>query len=245
MKNKWLKLLVTTCLITTLSNSAVFAKEVSNVAKPNIIESTQKESKNLDTIILEQGKVLSYQDFADIRADFEGNNKPMTDDAVKKEIVKRINKKIKDGVPGVTASYTVFGMNLNPSELMLVSLFPSDAAKAYGDAVAAGSAAESLYQSYTLYQGNGDAFRHTYWNGLMGLDIGRLQAQAFADAHEAQTPEGIDKTMDLNNNQTGRNLSKYCTRTTLQSNVINYVNNGWLHRIVDGVLTVTDSSGRR
>jgi hypothetical protein len=74
--------------------------------------------------------------------------------------------------------------------------------------------------------------------------IGSWKANLFATAHESETPDGIDKTMDLNNNEIGRNIGIYYSYSVLKSTVTTYVNNGWLYRIVNGVLTVTDSSGR-
>jgi len=69
--------------------------------------------------------------------------------------------------------------------------------------------AESNYQDYVLYNGNGDAFRHSLWNYGMSQDVGTTFAKTWADAHEngvANNP-WHEKVMDLYNNREGRNLS--------------------------------------
>lgn len=63
----------------------------------------------------------------------------------------------------------------------------------------------------------------------------------FSTSHESEA-SGIDKTMDLKNNEIGIRLGAY---TTDLETVVKYVNNGWLWRIVNNKLTVTDSSGRK
>lgn len=80
----------------------------------------------------------------------------------------------------------------------------------------------------------------------MGIAVGYDFAKEWSDAHEHGTPGngGVDMEMDLKNNQVGLNLSKYCSGQSVENTVIDYVNNGWLNRIVNGSLTVTDSSGR-
>ena len=58
-----------------------------------------------------------------------------------------------------------------------------------------------------LTKGNGDAFRHAYWNAILvpnmggssGAVYGEERAKAWTDAHE-QYSVGIDKEMDLHNN---------------------------------------------
>ncbi|WP_161603756.1 DUF6973 domain-containing protein [Clostridium pasteurianum] len=239
MKKKYISFLVATLLVTTLSSSIVFAKTsttLNNTEQVNVLH------KSYDDIIKEKGEVLSYDDFTNILNEVKNNNKELTNDYAKKLIVDKINEKVNSTI--VTPSYTIWGKNLNSAELALVAAYPSQAVFVYADANTALSTAQSLYQSSTLYLGNGDAFRHTYWNGLMAKDIGETYASYFANAHEAQTPSGPDKTMDLNNNDVGRRLARYTSRSNLKSEVIRYCDNGWLNRVVNGVLTVTDSSGK-
>lgn len=51
-----------------------------------------------------------------------------------------------------------------------------------------------------------DAFRHTYWNVLMARCCGVPWAREFATAHESTTGPGDPRTMDLSNNEAGRNI---------------------------------------
>lgn len=203
------------------------------------------QSTNDSEVILEKGSILTYQDFAEMKVVIDNANKTMTADEVRRLIAKKINEKekmINNGA--ITPSYTIWGMNLNAQELALVVLYPWEAISVYNDAQTALTRAQALYQSSTLYQGNGDAFRHAYWNALMVDDVGVILAEAFATAHEYETPDGIDKTMDLNNNVEGRNIGQYTTRDKYETSVKNYVSWGWLLRIVNNQLVPTDSSGR-
>lgn len=63
--------------------------------------------------------------------------------------------------------------------------------------------AQARFDSSTLYQGKGDAYRHCYWNARMTIDMGAGVAQGFGDRHESES-SGRDKDMDLANNATGR-----------------------------------------
>lgn len=142
--------------------------------------------------------------------------------------------------------YTIWGMNLNSSELEMVILHPIAAITVYNDAQAASTTAQNIYVSSTLYQGNGDAFRHAYWNALMTSHLNSSLAYDFATANEAATPDGIDKTMDLNNNAKGRIIGGFGgSDSQLQSICEAYVSSSQLHRIVNGQLVPTDSSGRK
>lgn len=61
---------------------------------------------------------------------------------------------------------------------------------------------------FEFYLGRGDAFRHAYWNALMTKEIDETWAEKFATAHESETPEGNDRTMDLRNNAEGRTVGR-------------------------------------
>ncbi len=69
------------------------------------------------------------------------------------------------------------------------------------------------------YQGRTDAFRHAYWNVQIAKKIakkyddksdsvktGLKWAEKFATAHESESPDGADKSMDLRNNYVGRKI---------------------------------------
>jgi RHS repeat-associated protein len=82
--------------------------------------------------------------------------------------------------------------------------------------------------------GQGDAFRHTYWNALNAADIGSTEAADFATLHElGETSGAIDPNspyydpiavqMDLHNNYIGRRIADAnpdATETELKNKVI-------------------------
>lgn len=77
--------------------------------------------------------------------------------------------------------------------------------------------------------GRQDAFRHAYWNALMVAEIDSSWASKWATAHESETPTGNDKSMDLKNNSTGRNLSSSgAARSVLASRVKSKILSGGL-----------------
>jgi hypothetical protein len=56
--------------------------------------------------------------------------------------------------------------------------------------------------------GEGDAFRHAYWNAAMAKAIGPDRAQAFAHAVEVKGDNPVgERRMDLYNNREGRALA--------------------------------------
>ena len=58
-----------------------------------------------------------------------------------------------------------------------------------------------------LHNGNGDAFRHSYWNCLSSYLTTTSYAKKFSDAHEAGTSNpALEHTMDYYNNQKGRDF---------------------------------------
>jgi hypothetical protein len=97
---------------------------------------------------------------------------------------------------------------LTPAEQAFVRSHPIDAMGFKEDADKALAAAQALYPAATLHNGQGDAFRHCYWNALMTRRTSAARAKEFADAHETNPgqPEA-EMRMDLNNNEVGRNLA--------------------------------------
>ena len=85
--------------------------------------------------------------------------------------------------------------NATKEELLLVAKYPTQSVKIFNNSSTASNTASSLYKAETLYLGNGDAFRHAYWNALNLKSVGADIAKAFANAHESETPDGLDKTM--------------------------------------------------
>ncbi|MBX7170037.1 MAG: hypothetical protein K1X72_03695 [Pyrinomonadaceae bacterium] len=76
--------------------------------------------------------------------------------------------------------------------------FKEDAAKALLEA-------QNRFPKETLHNGQGDAFRHAYWNALMVKHENYALAKEFADAHEtAPGQPAAEMDMDLYNNREGR-----------------------------------------
>ena len=68
--------------------------------------------------------------------------------------------------------------------------------------------AQRLFPASSLHNGDGDAFRHAYWNALMTRGHGADLAKEFADAHESNPNNPADeKAMDLHNNEVGRQIA--------------------------------------
>lgn len=95
-------------------------------------------------------------------------------------------------------------------------------------------------QTYTLWQGNGDAYRHAYWSALMTKKIDRDFAYDVGLAHEGLKSgynfdkQNADTKMDISNNYSGRkigtsNSSK--SDSTISSVVKSNCSNGKLKRI--------------
>ncbi|MEB8861375.1 hypothetical protein P4H06_34685, partial [Bacillus cereus] len=116
--------------------------------------------------------------------------------------------------------------------------------------VLAKTTSEKYYTNSTLYQGNGDAFRHSFWNAALakelgaikGRDVGVARAKVWTDAHE-QYSNGVDKEMDLYNNEVGRTIAYNNYSWSINqysSHIRNEVANGSMVRIVEDKLVRTN-----
>lgn len=138
-----------------------------------------------------------------------------------------------------------YNTGLTKAEFWLAAKHPFKALKVNNCRNQATSKANEFY-SEGLYQGNGDAFRHVYWNALMTIEIGASWAESFATAHESETADGIDKTMDLNNNASGRNAGATYSdlnEDDLAEQIKTNVTNGFYVRIVNEELVATNGEG--
>ncbi|MRX73125.1 hypothetical protein GJU40_13330 [Bacillus lacus] len=133
---------------------------------------------------------------------------------------------------------------MNSQEAKVCALNPIDCTKVKKAAETAKAEAERRYVSSALHNGNGDAFRHMYWNKLMTNAIGASEAKKFADAHEfgASGQPKNEETMDLHNNSLGRSNAKYTA-----AEIVKYlVDSGSGRRLnSSGQLISTNSSGKR
>ena len=226
------------------NTNAMETSKVEGVIKTTI-ETNREENQS---IIIERGGVLTEYDFCEIYNIYETNlakGIQLTDNEILTLLVKKINDK--ENQPS-TYAYNIFGKNATKEELLLVAKYPTQSVKVFNNSSTASSTASSLYKAETLYLGNGDAFRHAYWNALNVKSVGADIAKAFANAHESETPEGNDKTMDLRNNTVGRNIGRIYSNSsnaTIKNKVIEAVNQGRLYRLYNNnikeKLITTDS----
>ncbi|WP_280355318.1 DUF6973 domain-containing protein [Nocardia otitidiscaviarum] len=123
--------------------------------------------------------------------------------------------------------------------LLLENLFKTEGPFALRDfydiKTQAVNAAEELYPESTA-DGQGDAFRHTYWNALMTERFGEDFASNYATAHEFSGGQPSHReAMDLHNNNLGREIATNNPNASpdeLKSKVEEAVNQG--HAIVIG-----------
>jgi len=156
---------------------------------------------------------------------------------------------------------------LNDEERRLIAIYPGSAIKVFDASRRARKEAEKWFSYDQLDQGNGDAFRHSYWNICMVMDLsafgssdntyydinyGIAMAKRFADAHEYASTAPLDTEMDLYNNNIGRNLAKnnlYESNGILRfsgggvDTTMYYIKYGYMKRIVSNRLVVTNSTG--
>lgn len=226
------------------NTNAMETSKVEGVIKTTI-ETNREENQS---IIIERGGVLTEYDFCEIYNIYETNLSKgieLTDNEILTLLVKKINDK--ENQPS-TYAYNILGKNATKEELLLVVKYPTQSVKIFNNSSTASNTASSLYKAETLYLGNGDAFRHAYWNALNVKSVGADIAKAFANAHESETPEGNDKTMDLRNNTVGRNIGRIYSNSsnaTIKNKVIEAVNQGRLYRLYNNnikeKLITTDS----
>jgi len=108
----------------------------------------------------------------------------------------------------------MFAEELNPCEEELIIRSPNHAVCAgiiYSNSITA-SQNERMRFGFNGWNDCGDAFRHAHWNALNTKTCGAAIAREFGDAHEcdnAGNPPRVtpETTMDLNNNQAGRNIA--------------------------------------
>lgn len=168
-------------------------------------------------------------------------------------------KLVEQSSPLLTKSYLPDSYeNLTDKEKELVKRHPLEAIVYYQKSTQAMEVSNSIYSENQLYQGNGDAFRHAYWNAILVKAYGNQtsgntekkalhgveRANAWTTAHE-QNSSGVDKEMDLHNNNVGRyhaylNFNK--SDKNLENDLVKMVNEGQMARIVDGELVTTNST---
>jgi hypothetical protein len=136
--------------------------------------------------------------------------------------------------------YAYSTSTLTSQEISLYSAHPIYASSAKKCAEKATESSQNLYKAYTLWQGNGDAYRHAYWSALMTKETTENFAWKAGLAHEGLEPgynfdkQNDDTKMDIKNNYSGRmlaqnNLSK--SDSDMSTLVKNLCSSGELKRI--------------
>ena len=100
--------------------------------------------------------------------------------------------------------------SLNDQEKALYNQDPIVGTRVLFEAREAVNICSTLYSNVSLHNGNGDAFRHFYWNFRMCRNggIGEVWAERWASAHESDIGNPVlEKTMDLFNNAKGRSFA--------------------------------------
>ncbi len=130
---------------------------------------------------------------------------------------------IRAGVVITNKLFIVEKVGWNDVEVILYLSDPVQAAKVATTGQMAYSATKEYYGGYHV-GGNGDAFRHTFWNALMSRFLGDDVAKLWGDAHEYGLSGNIgkDKRADLYNNRIGRALgsNKNISHFELKSSVL-------------------------
>ena len=94
-------------------------------------------------------------------------------------------------------------MALTPSEKSLIAKYPIDALRVYQAKQAATNSTKRIFGG-NFRNDETDAYRHFMWSGLMRDNIEKERAEAFLNAHEANTGEPDNESqMDKSNNQKG------------------------------------------
>jgi len=220
---------------------------------------TQYSINNKQYLTIEEVKNLNFYELNAIYKELKNeiNSDRYSENEINSLVAEKIRERIKREDNVSTYDYEIPGFGaLTREEINLAIANPAEFVQYAGVAVQAKNEAEDHYGASQLSLGNGDAFRHAYWNSLMlinfagssGPEHGYNRAKAWADAHEANS-SGVDKEMDLINNEIGRELGWMYYYDIMggsfsTSELINHlkqmVSQGSLVRVVNGELFATN-----
>lgn len=224
------------------SNKAtVLAKESATTLSSDLHGLNEYTDKTVSLSWDELGRI-----FEEAELKIENMTDSEADDYLRLKILEYLNTKaelINSGI-SMLDIYDIYE-NLTDAEKALMIKYPTSALKVK-ESKDISEAKTSYYYLDTdnFAKDSADAFRHGCWNALMAVKIGEDKAKLFADAHE-ERPEsfGIDKEMDLSNNNTGR---KDGIANSTQSDdhiaavVMENVSFGHYKKIVDNELVRSD-----
>ncbi|MGV3272932.1 hypothetical protein CHH79_13220 [Bacillus siamensis] len=213
-------------------NTETIDSDVKEINNTNIVSFSSKEMKKVITSKEAKEKASSEDFYKNISSKMQDyfkrfEKKQITEDELANLIKKNISpflkteddqtaleiseEKSKENLITIQSNYVEYSLGklgVNSKEINLFSKHPHNAAKTKNIADVASREAEKRYSKYTLWQGNGDAYRHALWNALMTKNIGRDWAYQVGYAHEnlkpgAKAPD-LDTEMDITNNYRGR-----------------------------------------
>ncbi|WP_373894504.1 DUF6973 domain-containing protein [Virgibacillus natechei] len=268
MKKSLLVTSITLALTLCISTSSFASTNNSEELKPfnynNVIETyfssvpDYVKDINLNVEVTNDKNYLTDEEVSKVTIEslIEINEKIKSEHILNKHTENEANKivaeLIKDSISknkNNVSDYEIPGWDsLNDAEKDLATSHPIEFTKYATTANAASNLAQAYYGESQLYQGNGDAFRHSYWNAMLVQELGNdplhgtQRAQVWTDAHEA-TSSGIDKRMDLINNESGRYhayLNFDDTRQQLSDAIKTQVSQGGKVRIVNNQLVATN-----
>ena len=224
-----MKKLLLACMSTGLLLGSIQGVSASSITETSMKESEVNEVESYSDLAYLKGKLDSYEieyPTATEQEKIDYLNTVISTDEFK-------NQKTTRG-----GAYLPGYNNLNSEEKKLVNENPVIAVAVYAWADEATSRTISIYGRNGV-DDNSDAFRHGCWNILMTEHIGYYWTSRWATAHEA-TSSGVSKTMDLKNNQIGRDSwVSGKSDSQLASIIVLKVNTGKMWRISGGVLVPT------
>ena len=186
----------------------------------------EKEEKHNFVIPIEIMDKLEISDLNIPEEDYQSLvNKKLSIEELNSEISRIItanyNARImnRDDYNGVVDSmYQLYG-SLTKKEKEFIILYPAIAYSIYNSSKKALAKAKELYKGDGLEDGNGDAFRHAYWNALSVKYLTFLNEvpslnpvyeiemmKLYGDSHESESDNELAKKMDLHNNQIGLDI---------------------------------------
>ncbi|GAB4498807.1 MAG: hypothetical protein OHK0052_12750 [Anaerolineales bacterium] len=106
------------------------------------------------------------------------------------------------------ANYYLMGRSFNEEEEKLIKNNPIEMLKLIDTPNKAVAETQSRFNGDKMEDDKADAFRHAYWNALMTKYSSKDFAEQVGTAHEFASTKSLAKTMDLHNNEIGREIGE-------------------------------------
>lgn len=230
---------VCTCIMGVVAPQTIEARELYRVNG----QINQVSQNNNDLLYYNSSSRYGIM-IDEIVAEIKTLSKNMSEIRVEQNVNKIIAEKYSD-----TGLENYITKRLNEEEKKLYKKNRAKALLCMSEGVLAIKTAERNYETYVLYNGNGDAFRHTIWCFGMVYDVGETFAKKWSDAHENgdKVQPSIVKNMDIYNNKIGLKLGKDYPNIKTPAGMIKkakvQVSNGKCRRIVADALVKTNKEG--